>query len=225
MIAAAYGPAASMINSANRSTPARSRENPAGSAFGSGRARRTGRCRPPPTASRAARDIPVKGPWSTELLGGGARGGARRRARRRQLIGRHEPVRSRLAVEPGDLGQRRDVLDGPARRRAVEAGLLEVHDLARDVQEGDRVPDRRPGRSPRGPVGGHPQELAAVRCVEDHDVVAEGARLGRRDVLPVGRVARLEVAGPGHRRPLRRRDRPAIDASACPDGRQEIEPC
>ena len=97
-----------------RSTPATSGEKPRGRAAGSGSRPRHSTV--PTAAVRVGQPLEV-GRASLGGRAGGARCGAAggRRRGSRQLVGRDEPARPRLAVEARHLGQRDDVLDRPVR--------------------------------------------------------------------------------------------------------------
>ena len=131
----------------------------------------------------------------------GRRDGGRRRRGRRSSSGTNQPGRDSPSRPETSV---RSVMSLTVQSGAVPSrrASLQVDDLAADVEERDRVAVRRPDRRPRRAVVGHPQELAPVAGIEDHDVVAEAAGLGRRDVPAIGRERGFEVAGPGQGRAL-----------------------
>ena len=159
---------------------------------GPGRGRGTGRCRPPRSGSPAARgrsrSRARRAPGrSGRRVGTGVGVGAGSWSGGTYQPGRDAPsspdtsVRSMTSLT---------VQSGAA---PVEPDHPQVDDLALDVQERDRVAGRRPDRRPRRPVVGQAQELAAVRGVEDHEVVAERCSSWSR--RRTGRPARRRARG------------------------------
>ena len=156
----------------------------------------TGHCRPTPIARRVARGrgrvLRGRARPGVEAALEAALGGA---AAGSWLAGTNQPGRdspsrpetsvramTSLTVQSGAR---------PPRRRSWRSTR------AADVQERDRVAGRRPDRCPRRAVVGQALELARRSRVEDDQVVAEAALLGRDDEAPVRGVRRLQVSAAG----------------------------